>query len=83
MLAPISWLKDFVDIDCTPDVLSDKLVGIGFEVEEKETYIPQRKDLTILLAELEDIKNTIDDIKARQWHLAEQMKFHNEGISPE
>ena len=53
------------------------------EVEEKETYIPQRKDLTILLAELEDIKNTIDDIKARQWHLAEQMKFHNEGISPE
>jgi len=53
------------------------------EVEEKETYIPQRKDLTVLLAELEDIKNTIDDINARQWHLAKLMKFHNAGLSPE
>ena len=43
MLAPISWLKDFVDIDCTPDVLSDKLVGIGFEVEE---IIYQNKQAT-------------------------------------
>ena len=34
MLAPISWLKDFVDIDCSPEILSEKLVGIGFEVEE-------------------------------------------------
>ncbi len=53
------------------------------EVEEKEIYVPQRKDLTVLLAELEDIKNTIDDIKARQWHLAKLMKFHKEGLSPE
>lgn len=53
------------------------------EVEEKEIYVPQKKDLTTLLAELEDIKNSIDDIKARQWHLAKLMKFHNEGLSPE
>ncbi len=46
------------------------------EVEEKEVYIPQRKDLTVLLAELEDIKNTIEGIKAKQWHLAKLMKFH-------
>lgn len=51
------------------------------EVEEKEIYIPQRKDLTVLLAELEDIKNTIEDIKAKQWHLAKLMKFHQEGFS--
>ncbi len=50
------------------------------EVEEKEVYVPQRKDLTTLLAELEDIKNNIDDIKARQWHLAKLMKFHQEGL---
>lgn len=50
------------------------------EVEEKEVFIPQRKDLTTLLAELEDIKNSIDDIKARQWHLAKLMKFHQEGL---
>lgn len=53
------------------------------EVEEKEVYVPQRKDLTVLLAELEDIKNTIDDIKAKQWHLAKLMKFHKEGLAPE
>ena len=34
MLAPISWLKDFVDIDITAEELSDRLVAIGFEVEE-------------------------------------------------
>lgn len=34
MLAPISWLKDYVDIDVTPEVLAKKLVAIGFEVEE-------------------------------------------------
>ena len=50
------------------------------EVEKKEVYVPQRKDLTTLLAELEDIKNSIDDIKARQWHLAKLMKFHREGL---
>ncbi len=34
MLVPISWLKDYVDIDVKPEVLAKKLVAIGFEVEE-------------------------------------------------
>lgn len=34
MLAPLSWLKDYVDIDCTPQELQDKLFSCGFEVEE-------------------------------------------------
>ncbi|MBR7162496.1 MAG: phenylalanine--tRNA ligase subunit beta [Clostridia bacterium] len=34
MLAPISWLKDYVDINVSPEVLAKKLVSIGFEVEE-------------------------------------------------
>ena len=29
-----SWLKDYVDIDCSPAELVDKLFGAGFEVEE-------------------------------------------------
>lgn len=29
-----SWLKDFVDIECKPLELVDKLFGVGFEVEE-------------------------------------------------
>ena len=33
MLAPISWLKDYVDINVSPEKLAEKLVAIGFEVE--------------------------------------------------
>lgn len=35
-----SWLKDYVDIDCTPEALVEKLFGSGFEVEET-TYLGQ------------------------------------------
>ena len=34
MLVPLSWLKDYVDIDCTPQELEKKLFSCGFEVEE-------------------------------------------------
>ncbi|MBP5225182.1 MAG: phenylalanine--tRNA ligase subunit beta, partial [Lachnospiraceae bacterium] len=35
MLVPLSWLKEYVDIDVTPQELEDKLFSCGFEVEEK------------------------------------------------
>ncbi len=38
MKAPLSWLKDYVDIDCSVDELKDKLFSCGFEVEDI-TYI--------------------------------------------
>ncbi len=34
MKVPFSWLKDYVDINVTPEVLADKMVKAGFEVEE-------------------------------------------------
>ena len=34
MLAPFSWLKEYVDIDVTPQELQEKLFSCGFEVEE-------------------------------------------------
>ena len=34
MKVPYSWLKEYVDVDVEPQVLADKLVSIGFEVEE-------------------------------------------------
>jgi len=34
MKAPLSWLKEYVDIDCTPEELQAKLFSCGFEVEE-------------------------------------------------
>ena len=35
MLVPLSWLKEYVDIDVSPEVLEEKLFSCGFEVEEK------------------------------------------------
>ncbi len=44
MKLPLSWLKDYVDIgDVTPQQLADKLLSIGFEVEE---IITPRTDIT-------------------------------------
>ncbi len=34
MLAPLSWLKDYVDIDVSVKELEEKLFSAGFEVEE-------------------------------------------------
>ena len=35
MLVPLSWLKEYVDIeDIAPSVLEEKLFSCGFEVEE-------------------------------------------------
>lgn len=34
MKAPLSWLKDYVDINVTAEELQDKLFSCGFEVEE-------------------------------------------------
>ena len=34
MLVPLSWLKDYVDIDVTPQELEKKLFSCGFEIEE-------------------------------------------------
>ena len=34
MLVPLSWLKDYVDIDIQPKELEEKLFSCGFEVEE-------------------------------------------------
>lgn len=55
-----------------------------FWLEDEEHFeqpATQRKDLQTLLAELEDIKNQIDDISAREWHLAKLVKFHKEGLA--
>jgi phenylalanyl-tRNA synthetase beta chain len=45
MRAPLSWLKEFVDIPAsiTPEQISDGLIRVGFEVEE---IIKQGADLT-------------------------------------
>ncbi len=51
------------------------------ETKQEERFIPQRKDLSTLLAELEGIKNQIEEIKAREWYLAKLIKFNKEGVA--
>ena len=36
MLLPLSWLKEYVEVDVTPDDLEKRLFSAGFEVEEKK-----------------------------------------------
>lgn len=43
--------------------------------------VPPHKELDILLGELEEIKNRIEDVQAKQWYLARLMQYHNEGFS--
>ncbi len=41
----------------------------------------QDKDLNTLLAELEDIKHHIEDVRERQWHIAKLIEYHNNGFA--
>ena len=50
------------------------------ETQEQPQQAREHKDLTVLLAELEEIKNRIEDIRAREWHLAKLIKFHNNKV---
>lgn len=47
MKAPLSWLKDYVDISVTPEELKDKLFSCGFEVEGVE-YIGKNIDKIVV-----------------------------------
>ncbi len=50
--------------------------------EVRPKFVHEHKELATLLAELEGIKNSIEDIKAREWHLAKLMKLHSNGVNP-
>jgi len=54
MLAPLSWLKDYVDIDCSPEELEKKLFDCGFEVEEILKY--GDKTDKIVVCQIKEIK---------------------------
>lgn len=67
--------KELFENNCFP------LCWLEDEEQFNSPVHSQRKDLSTLLAELEDIKNRINEISAREWHLAKLMKFHKEGFS--
>ena len=51
--------------------------------QEKENvpYVRQNKDLTTLLSEVEEIKDYLQEVKEKQWHLANMMRFHQKGFA--
>lgn len=51
------------------------------ETEKDVPYVRQNKDMATLLSELEEIKEHLQDVQERQWHLANMMRFHQEGFS--
>lgn len=59
MLVPLSWLKEYVDINVTPEELEKRLFSSGFEVEE---LIEVGKDISNVVVghvtECEDIPET-------------------------
>lgn len=59
MKVPFSWLKEFVDIDVTPQALEEKLFSCGFEVEELiETGKDISKVVVGYVAQCEPIPDT-------------------------
>ena len=59
MLAPLSWLKEYVDIDVTPQELEEKLFSCGFEVEELNEVGKDISNVVVGLVETcEDIPDT-------------------------
>ncbi len=47
MKAPLSWLKDYVDIDISAEELAEKLFSCGFEVEEL-SYLGSKIDRVVV-----------------------------------
>lgn len=48
-----------------------------------QVYIRQNKDLQTLLSELDEIKDRIQEIQARQWRLAKMINFHENQLAKE
>lgn len=51
------------------------------EDEDRFEAPPVKKDLQTLLSELEDIKERIDELSAKEWYLAKLIRFHKEGFT--
>jgi phenylalanyl-tRNA synthetase beta chain len=59
MLVPLSWLKEYVDIDVTPQELEAKLFSCGFEVEELTEVGGDIRNVVVgLVEECEPIPDT-------------------------
>ncbi|MBE5754340.1 MAG: phenylalanine--tRNA ligase subunit beta [Clostridiales bacterium] len=75
MKAPLSWLKEYVDIDCTAEELQAKLFSCGFEVEEM-VYVAKHinRIVTCKIEKIEKHPNA-DKLSVTQVDAGEHGKF--------
>ena len=61
--------------------LFDKLcLSPGWGELPEKPFVRQYKDLETLTEELEGIKNIIEELKAKEWHIVQKMQFNQEGF---
>ncbi len=53
------------------------------EMPISQAYTRRNKDLQTLMAELEEIKEHIQDVQDRQWNLARMLHFHENNFAKE
>lgn len=51
------------------------------DTEAVHPAVRHSKDMATLLSELEEIKDNLQEIEEHKWHLANLMRFHQEGFS--
>lgn len=63
------------------DLFENFCLSPGWQTTEVEKpFIRQSKDMATLLSELEEIKENLHAVQEKQWHLANLMRFHQEGF---
>lgn len=63
------------------DLFENFCLSPGWQTTEVEKpFIRQSKNLATLLSELEEIKENLQEVQEKQWHLANLMRFHQEGF---
>ncbi len=66
--------KELFENNCFPLFWSE-------DDEILEQKLQPRKDLSVLMAELEEIKNKIDDIATREWELGKLIEYNKMGFT--
>ncbi len=75
-------MKDIFESGCfSPGWIEQDLQPEIEQMPEQAAPVPRRKELSVLLGELEEIKNNIENLQAKQWYLSRLVQYHERGFS--
>lgn len=63
------------------DIFESGSFSPGWIEEAKAPVVPVRKELSVLLEELDEIAENIEKLREKQWYLARLMEYNKEGFS--